>query len=54
MKRWAGIIEDRLAIGSQLKLEEEFLKRMLNIIHKESIQRQTDIFNADGRPKAKG
>jgi len=45
MKRWAGIIEDRLAIGSQLKLEEEFLKRMLNIIHKESIQRQTDIFN---------
>lgn len=45
MKRWAGIIEDRLSIGSELGLDKEFLKRMLNIIHKESIQRQTDIFN---------
>lgn len=44
MKRWAGIIEDRLSIGSELGLDKEFLKRMLNIIHKESIQRQTDIF----------
>lgn len=44
MKRWAGIIEDRLSIGKQLGLEKEFLKRMLNIIHKESMQRQTDIF----------
>ncbi|NOY51111.1 MAG: 3-deoxy-7-phosphoheptulonate synthase [Chlorobi bacterium] len=46
MKRWAGIIDDRLSIGTQLGLEDEFLKRMLNIIHKESIQRQTDIFNS--------
>jgi chorismate mutase len=44
MKRWAGIIEDRLAIGSQLGLEKQFLKRLLSLIHKESIQRQTDIF----------
>ena len=47
MKRWAGIIEDRLSIGSELGLNKEFLKRMLNIIHKESIQRQTDIFNRE-------
>lgn len=44
MKRWAGIIEDRLSIGSQLDLNKEFLKRILNIIHKESMQRQSDIF----------
>lgn len=44
MKRWAGIIEDRLSIGSQLGLDKDFLKRILNIIHKESMQRQSDIF----------
>jgi len=44
MKRWAGIIEDRLSIGSQLELNKEFLNRILNIIHKESMQRQSDIF----------
>ncbi len=45
MKRWAGIITDRLSIGTHLGLDEQFLKRLLNLIHKESIQRQTKIFN---------
>ena len=44
MKRWAGIIEDRLAIGTNLGLDEDFLKRLLALIHKESIIRQTTIF----------
>ncbi len=44
MKRWAGIIKDRLAIGTHLGLEEKFLKKLLNLIHKESINRQEDIF----------
>jgi len=44
MKRWAGIISDRLAIGTHLGLEEKFLKKLLNLIHKESINRQEDIF----------
>jgi len=44
MKRWAGIIKDRLSIGSELGLKNEFLKPLLNLIHKESIQRQTEIF----------
>ncbi len=48
MKRWVGIIEDRLSIGKELGLEEQFLKRILNIIHRESIQRQTDIFKRRG------
>ncbi len=45
MKRWAGIITDRLSIGTNLGLDETFLKKILNLIHKESIQRQTNIFN---------
>ena len=49
MKRWAGIIEDRLAIGTHLGLGEQFLKRLLSLIHKESIQRQTNIFNENLR-----
>ncbi len=44
MKRWAGIITDRLSIGTHLGLNELFLKKLLNLIHKESIQRQTKIF----------
>lgn len=45
MKRWAGIIEDRLAIGTHLGLEEVFLKNLLSLMHEESIRRQTVIFN---------
>lgn len=48
MKRWAGIIEDRLSIGTHLGLEKQFLKKLLSLIHKESIQRQSDIFNKNG------
>jgi len=44
MKRWAGIIEDRMAIGTNLGLEENFLKQLLQLIHEESILRQTEIF----------
>ena len=45
MKRWAGIIEDRLAIGTHLGLDEQFLRRILSLIHKESLLRQTEIYN---------
>ncbi len=44
MKRWVGIIKDRMAIGTHLGLDSVFLKKLLNLIHKESIQRQENIF----------
>ncbi len=44
MKRWAGIINDRLSIGTNLNLDKAFLRKLLNLIHKESIQRQENIF----------
>ena len=47
MKRWAGIIKDRLAIGTHLGLDSLFLKKLLNLIHKESINRQEDIFGKE-------
>ena len=53
MKRWAGIIEDRLSIGTHLGLNEAFLKNLLLLLHKESLQRQTDIFNEAKRKKKK-
>lgn len=49
MKRWAGIIEDRLAQGTHLGLNKEFLQRLLTLIHKESIQKQSDIFSKSGK-----
>jgi len=44
MKRWAGIIKDRLAIGTHMGLDSVFLKKLLTLIHKESIHRQEEIF----------
>lgn len=44
MKRWVGILEDRLAQGTHLGLKKEFLQQLLALIHEESIQRQSDIF----------
>lgn len=51
MKRWAGILEDRLAIGTHLGLEEQFLKNLLSLIHKESLIRQSEIFNRKSEKK---
>jgi hypothetical protein len=47
MKRWAGIISDRLSIGTHLGLRERFLKTLLYVIHKESLQRQADIYTEE-------
>ena len=45
MKRWAGILSDRLSIGTHLQMDESFLRKLLNLIHKESIRRQEKIIN---------
>jgi len=47
MKRWAGIIRDRLSIGTHMGLDGIFLKKLLNLIHKESINRQENIFGKE-------
>jgi len=49
IKRWAGIIEDRLAIGTNLGLDKEFLLKLLKLIHTESIKKQEEQFNIHKR-----
>ncbi len=45
IKRWSEIIKNRLAHGIKLGLSKDFLTKILQIVHKESIQKQTDIMN---------
>jgi chorismate mutase len=45
LKRWSDIISDRLDIGVSMGLSREFLLKMLQLVHKESIQKQTEIMN---------
>jgi hypothetical protein len=40
-----------MAIGTNLGLEENFLKQLLQLIHEESILRQTEIFNKGNKKK---
>lgn len=40
LKRWKEIINQRLEFGKELNLSPEFIKQILEIIHKESIMRQ--------------
>ena len=45
LKRWSDIISDRLNIGVSMGLSRDFLLKMLQLVHKESIQKQTEIMN---------
>ena len=44
LKRWRNILRDRLRTGSNLSLNHDFIKNLLETVHNESIRRQTDIF----------
>ncbi len=46
LKRWSEIINDRMIKADQMSLNKDFLEQILKIIHDESIQIQTDIFNS--------
>jgi chorismate mutase len=43
LKRWARIIETRLEQAKKAGLPEDFIRKLLEMIHKESIRRQTEI-----------
>ncbi len=44
--RWDEIVRKRISMGSVMGLSEEFLKHLLQLIHKESIRRQTAVMNS--------
>lgn len=45
LKRWQHIIDDRLSIGSELGLDQEFLMQLLELVHDASLKKQDEIFN---------
>jgi chorismate mutase len=44
LERWKSIVESRLNYANPDNISRDFLLRVLQMIHKESIQRQNDIF----------
>lgn len=47
LKRWSNIVQNRLRTGIDSGLQKDFLQKLLEIVHSESIQRQTDIYRED-------
>jgi chorismate mutase len=45
--RWDEILQKRTTYGKALKLSAEFTEKLLELVHNESIRRQTEIMNAD-------
>lgn len=44
LKRWSNILQERLENGKNLGVDPEFLIKILELVHKESIARQTRIY----------
>lgn len=45
LRRWEKIVSTRVKLGKKLGLSEEFVKKLLQLVHKESIQKQTEVMN---------
>ena len=45
LRRWEKIISTRIKLGEKLGLSRDFIKKLLQLVHKESIQRQTEVMN---------
>ena len=51
LRRWEKIISTRIKLGKKLGLTEDFVKKLLQLVHKESIQRQTEVMNKTSSKK---
>jgi chorismate mutase len=47
LKRWSKVIHDRVNAGVSLGLSRDFLLKLLESLHEESISRQTDVMNRE-------
>ena len=47
IKRWRTVVRERLKMGMKSKLNKEFLQKLLEIVHNESIRQQTEVFNKE-------
>ena len=46
VSRWDEILQKRVSYGSVLNLDKDFSAKILELIHNESIRRQTAIMNS--------
>jgi len=53
LRRWEKIISSRMETGKNLGLSEEFILKLLQLVHKESIQKQVEIMKNDNFNKSK-
>jgi len=47
VNRWDEILHKRINYGKALKLSPDFTEKLLELIHSESIRKQTEIMNKD-------
>jgi chorismate mutase len=47
VNRWDEILRKSVNYGKALKLREEFTEKLLELIHAESIRKQTEVMNKD-------
>jgi len=47
VNRWDEILQKGINYGKALKLSPEFTEKLLELIHSESIRKQTEIMNKD-------
>lgn len=45
LRRWENILKSRIDFGKRLGLDEEYIKNLLQLVHKESIKKQANILN---------
>jgi len=43
LRRWESILQSRIECGKKLGLDEEYVKSLLQLVHKESIKKQAEI-----------
>jgi chorismate mutase len=47
LKRWNQLTHDRIEAGIRMGLTREFIRKLLETVHEEGIQRQIDVMNRD-------
>jgi len=45
LSRWKGLVENRIKMGEKIGLSAAFVKKVLQLVHKESIQKQAEVMN---------
>jgi chorismate mutase len=47
VSRWSALLEDRLAQAVELGLAQEYARAIYEVIHRESVRRQSEVMNEE-------